>query len=131
LLHIFSYLQIEDILNVKLKVVSSDWREALEDENFYEHLLKERLHSKIKKTKSWKLLFIQIYKLKKQNKLNLHDIQPIMPNSIVKVGIISENDNKKLSKGYTLIVLEKKYQMSPEIFSRIFLCGKVQFQFEF
>jgi hypothetical protein len=131
LLHIFSYLQIEDILNVTLKIVCSDWHEALEDENFYEHLLKQRLQSKIKKTKSWRFLFIQIYKLKKQNKLNLHDIQPIMPNSVVKVGIISENSNKGLSKGYCLLVLEKKYKLSPEIFTRIFLCGKVQFQFEF
>ena len=93
LFYIFSFLQFNEVLKTKYKLVSSNWFEVLDDENYYEYFLVERLKSTINPRIPLKKQVIQRFSLEKNFKLIINQIDPTPTKNLLKIGSIQLDDN--------------------------------------
>ena len=92
LFYIFSFLQFNEVLKTKYKLVSSNWFEVLDDENYYEYFLVERLKSTINPRIPLKKQVIQRFSLEKNFKLIINQIDPTPTKNLLKIGSIQHFD---------------------------------------
>eukprot|EP01080_Neovahlkampfia_damariscottae_P004290 gene4290-7646_t len=110
--YIFCFLKNNEVLDTKFKLVCSSWFEVLDDDNYYEYFLKQRLYSNINPRIPIKKQFIQRYLLQRDSKLVINEIQPVQTKNEMKIGIIycsvshlntiSENSKKRFFSSGTI-----------------------------